>query len=80
MRLLQRHDHALGQMRSLDKARNRLMASDGQRLAAAVQPMVAAERPVAAGRDDDVQAVATMTALIARPPGCSSRSLASINP
>ena len=45
-------------------AGHRFMATDGQRLAAAAQLIVVAEGPAAAGRDDDVETVASVTDLV----------------
>jgi hypothetical protein len=45
-------------------ARNRLVATDGQGLASATEPVVVAEGPAAAGRDDDVEAVAAVADLV----------------
>ena len=48
----------------LGVTRHRLVATDGQGLAPATQPVVVAEGPAAAGRDDDVEAVASVADLV----------------
>lgn len=62
--LLERHIRSIGQMRSLGMARSRLVATNGQPLATATQPVVVAERTASAGRDNNVRAVPTVADLV----------------